>query len=188
MSITISATPLSGVLVIEPRVFRDTRGFFTESYHQRSLEQAGFYEVFVQDNHSRSTYGVLRGLHFQNLTAPMGKLVRCTRGAIFDVAVDLRVGSPTFSQWYGVELTEDNFKQLWVPVGFAHGFVTLTEVADVQYKCTNFYQPMAEGSIRWNDEQVGIRWPIAELTLSHKDQQAGFLTDYLIAPAFFYPV
>lgn len=184
MSLTVHVTPLSGVLLIEPRVFKDARGFFVESYHQRNLAQAGIIENFVQDNHSRSTYGVLRGLHYQNLEAPMGKLVRCTRGAIFDVAVDLRVGSPTFARWYGIELTEDNFRQLWVPVGFAHGFVTLTDMADVQYKCTNFYHPPAEGSIRWNDEQIGIRWPLDRPTLSTRDQQAQFLTDYLVTPAF----
>lgn len=187
MSFTIADTSLMGVLVIEPRVFRDARGFFVESYHQQRLAQVGFTEIFVQDNHSRSTYGVLRGLHYQNSTAPMGKLVRCTRGAIFDVAVDLRIGSPTFAQWYGLELTEENFKQLWIPSGFAHGFVTLTDMADVQYKCTNVYTPTAEGSIRWDDEQINVRWPISQPILSNRDQQAQSLADYLLAPAFHYP-
>ncbi len=186
MPLILHSTPLSGVLVIEPRVFRDARGFFLESYHQRDLAAAGLTDTFVQDNHSRSAYGVLRGLHYQDMTAPMGKLVRCTRGSIFDVAVDVRVGSPTFGQWFGVELTEDNFKQLWVPVGFAHGFVTLSEVADVQYKCTNFYTPAAEGSLCWDDPQIGIRWPVAAPTLSARDQHARSLADYLQAPAFHY--
>lgn len=186
MPITIFPTPLPGVLVIEPRVLRDPRGFFLESYHQRDLAAAGLTATFVQDNHSRSAQGVLRGLHYQDMTAPMGKLVRCTLGAIFDVAVDLRAGSPTFGQWFGVELSADNFKQLWVPVGFAHGFVTLTELADVQYKCTNFYTPAAEGSVRWDDPQIGIAWPVAAPTLSARDQQARSLADYMRAPAFHY--
>lgn len=186
MPLTIYSIPLSGVFVIEPRVFRDARGFFLESYHQRDLAAAGLNETFVQDNHSRSAHGVLRGLHYQDRTAPMGKMVRCTRGSIFDVAVDVRAGSPTFGQWFGVELTEDNFKQLWVPVGFAHGFVTLSEVADVQYKCTNFYTPAAEGSLRWDDPQIGIRWPVAAPILSARDQQARALADYVQAPAFHY--
>lgn len=184
MSIVMTPTHLSGVLVCEPKIYRDARGFFLESYHQRHFSMAGLTEIFVQDNHSRSTYGVLRGLHYQDLTAPMGKLVRCTRGAIFDVAVDLRVGSPTFSQWVGVELTEDNFKQLWVPVGFAHGFVSLTDVVDVQYKCTNFYTPAAEKSLLWNDRQIGIHWPIETPTLSERDQQASTLQQYLNKPVF----
>lgn len=175
---------LAGVLVIEPQVFRDSRGFFLESYHQRDFAAVGLAEAFVQDNHSRSARGVLRGLHYQDMTAPMGKLVRCTQGAIFDVAVDVRVGSPTFGQWVGVELSAENFKQLWVPVGFAHGFVTLSEVAEVQYKCTNFYAPAAEGCIRWDDPQIGISWPVQAPLLSARDQHAHTLAEYARAPAF----
>jgi len=186
MSITLHPTSLPDLFVIEVYPFVDKRGFFLESYHQRDFAKAGLTETFVQDNHSRSAAGVVRGLHYQDLTAPMGKLVRCTRGAIFDVAVDLRVGSPTFAQWFGVELSESNFKQLWVPVGFAHGFATLTEVAEVQYKCTNYYTPAAEGAIRWDDPQIGVRWPVTAPTLSGRDQQAPLLADYLSAPAFRY--
>lgn len=184
MPFNVTSTMLAGVLVIEPRVFRDSRGFFLESYHQRDFAAVGLTEAFVQDNHSRSARGVLRGLHYQDMTAPMGKLVRCTQGAVFDVAVDVRVGSPTFGQWVGVELSADNFKQLWVPVGFAHGFVTLSEIAEVQYKCTNFYAPSAEGCIRWDDPQIGISWPVQAPLLSARDQQAHTLAEYVRAPAF----
>lgn len=186
MKTFVTQTPLRDVKVIETQYFRDERGFFTESYHRHRYTELGLADEFVQDNHSRSVYGVVRGLHYQNMIAPMGKLVRCTRGAIFDVAVDLRVGSPTFAQWFGIELTEDNFKQLWVPVGFAHGFATLTEVAEVQYKCTNYYAPSAEGALRWNDPQVDINWLIKTPILSVRDQQAPQLADYLAAPAFRY--
>ena len=186
MKTTLIPTALEGVVVIEIDFPRDERGFFIESYHKRGLAELGLELEFVQDNHSRSRAGVLRGLHYQDLSAPMAKLVRCTRGAVFDVAVDLRVGAPTFGQWVGVELTEDNQRQLLVPVGFAHGFVALAEVTDIQYKCTNYYAPAAEGAVAWNDPEIGVRWPVAEPLLSARDRQAGSLRAYQGQPAFHY--
>lgn len=179
-------TPLDGVIEIEIDFFRDERGFFVESYHRRRFASLGLPDEFVQDNHSRSAARVLRGLHYQDMTAPMGKLVRCTQGAIFDVAVDLRVGSPTFGHWHGVELTAENMKQLYVPAGFAHGFVTLSEAAEVQYKCTGYYTPSAEGNITWNDPDIGIQWPVAEPILSKRDSNAASLRQYQERPAFHY--
>jgi dTDP-4-dehydrorhamnose 3,5-epimerase len=186
MEILVHNTPLPGVLEIEIKYFRDERGFFIESYHRRRFAEAGITAEFVQDNHSQSAGGVLRGLHYQDMTAPMGKLVRCTLGAVFDVAVDLRTGSPTFGQWYGLELSAENMKELYVPVGFAHGFATLTEWADVQYKCTGYYTPEAEGVLAWNDPEVGVAWPIAEPILSRRDSQGRSLRQYLEHPAFHY--
>lgn len=185
-AITITTTPLDGLLVIAIPVFRDARGFFVESYHQRKFAELGLAARFVQDNHSRSTKGVLRGLHYQNMTAPMAKLVRCTHGTVFDVAVDLRLGSPTFGQWFGVELTEENHTQLFVPVGFAHGFVVLSHVADIQYKCSNFYTPTAEGAVLWDDPEIGVAWPVTEPILSPRDQAAMSLRQYRGRPAFHY--
>lgn len=187
MKTIVYFTPLEGVLVVEIEYFRDERGFFIEAYHEWSFAEAGFPGVrFVQDNHSRSGAKVLRGLHYQDMTAPMGKLVRCTVGAIFDVAVDLRVGSPTFGKWFAVGLSAENMKQLWVPPGFAHGFATLSEVAEVQYKCSGFYTPSSEGALWWNDPDVGIKWPYNDPVLSKKDQNAPSLQDYLKNPAFHY--
>ena len=154
-------TALAGVLVLEPRVFGDDRGFFMESYNRRSFAQATGLDIdFVQDNHSRSRKGVLRGLHYQ-LRQPQGKLVRVTHGAVFDVAVDIRRGSPTFGRWVGVELSADNHRQLWVPPGLAHGFVVLSDSADFLYKTTDFYAPEHERSIAWDDPAIGIDWPLA---------------------------
>ena len=171
-------TALPGVLILEPRVFGDARGFFMESYNRRVFAEVTGQDVeFVQDNHSRSAKGVLRGLHYQ-LRQPQGKLVRAVRGAIFDVAVDIRRGSPTFGQWTGVELSEDNRRQLWVPAGLAHGFVVLSEAAEVLYKTTDYYAPEHERSIAWNDPALGIRWPVTgEPALSGKDQQGALLSD-----------
>lgn len=177
---------LPDVLIIEIKYFQDERGFFIENYHQQAFAEAGLTAQFVQDNHSRSGAKVLRGLHYQDKTSPMGKLVRCTRGAIFDVAVDLRVGSPTFAQWFGVELTEANQKQLWMPPGFAHGFVTLSETADVQYKCSGFYTPSSEGTLAWNDPEVAVAWPISDPVLSKRDLNGMSLQQYLRKPAFHY--
>ncbi|HWO93801.1 MAG TPA: dTDP-4-dehydrorhamnose 3,5-epimerase [Dehalococcoidia bacterium] len=179
-------TKLPGVLIIDTDFFRDERGFFIESYHRQRYAEHGITDEFVQDNHSRSAKGVLRGLHYQDMTAPMGKLVRCTRGAIWDVAVDLRAGSPTFGQWVGVELTEQNMRQLLVPVGFGHGFVALEDGSDVQYKCTGFYTPASEGTIAWNDADLGIEWPIADPIVSKRDSQGRSLREYAAAPAFRY--
>jgi dTDP-4-dehydrorhamnose 3,5-epimerase len=164
-------TALPGVLVLEPRLFGDARGFFLESWNARAFAQAtGLDTHFVQDNHSRSRRGVLRGLHYQ-IRQPQGKLVRVVRGAVFDVAVDLRRSSPTFGRWFGVALTEDNHRQLWVPPGFGHGFLVLSESADVLYKATDYYAPEHERSLLWNDPAVGVEWPLAgmEPVLSAKD-------------------
>ena len=159
-------TALPGVLILEPRVFGDARGFFMESYNRRVFAEVTGQDVeFVQDNHSRSAKGVLRGLHYQ-LRQPQGKLVRAVRGAIFDVAVDIRRGSPTFGQWTGVELSEDNRRQLWVPAGLAHGFLVLSEAAEVLYKTTDYYAPEHERSIAWDDPTIAIDWPLAALGLA----------------------
>ncbi|MDA3969776.1 MAG: dTDP-4-dehydrorhamnose 3,5-epimerase [Desulfobulbaceae bacterium] len=165
----IIKTALPGVVVIEPRVFGDQRGFFLETYRQDVLKDAGIDVDFIQDNHSRSTKGVLRGLHYQ-LTQPQGKLVRVTRGEIFDVAVDVRQGSPCFGQWYGTTLNDDNMRMLYIPPGFAHGFVVLSDIVDFLYKCTDYYHPQSEQGIHWNDPAVGIKWPTLDVQLSDKDQ------------------
>ena len=160
------------VVLIEPKVFGDARGFFFESFNQKAFNDAtGTNHQFVQDNHSRSAQGVLRGLHYQ-IQQPQGKLVRVARGRVWDVAVDIRKSSPTFGQWVGAELSEDNQHQLWVPPGFAHGFVVLSESADFLYKTTDYYAPEHERCIAWNDPQLAIAWPIAEApSLSAKDMQ-----------------
>ena len=172
----IIPTSIPDVLIIEPKVFGDTRGFFFESFNQRAFNEAVGQDVpFVQDNHSRSGKGVLRGLHYQAQQA-QGKLVRVARGRVFDVAVDVRTGSSTFGQWAGVELSEDNQRQFWVPAGFAHGFVVLSDTADFLYKTTDYYAPAYERCIAWDDPDVGIHWPLAEAgitqpILSDKDRQ-----------------
>lgn len=166
----IHTTHLEGVLHIEPRVFGDARGFFLETYNQQRYIAAGFPDVdFVQDNHSHSAKGVLRGLHFQ-LNHPQGKLVQASHGSVFDVAVDIRVGSPTFGQWYGCVLSGENHHQLWIPPKFAHGFCVLSDTADFMYKCTQVYHPEDEGGVLWNDANIGIDWPIHAPLLSEKDQ------------------
>ena len=173
-------TAIADVLIFEPKVFGDARGFFFESFNQQVFDQAvGRHVDFVQDNHSRSSKGVLRGLHYQ-IQQPQGKLVRVTRGAVFDVAVDIRRSAPTFGQWVGVELSESNHRQFWVPAGFAHGFVVLSDTADFLYKTTDYYAPAHERCIAWNDPDVGIDWPLAEAgisapILSDKDRQGASL-------------
>ena len=164
----ITETKLDGVLIIEPMVFGDLRGFFKETFQSERYREAGIEYTFVQDNYSRSQKGVLRGLHFQ-ITKPQGKLVSCPKGAVFDVAVDIDPNSITYGQYVGVELTEENHKQLWVPPGYAHGFCVLSETADFQYKCTDYYDPSDEGGVIWNDPDVAIEWPIADPSLSNKD-------------------
>ena len=161
-------TALPGVLIIEPKAFGDHRGFFLETFQVERYREAGITLPFVQDNHSRSQRGVLRGLHFQR-TRPQGKLVSVSRGAVYDVAVDIDPASATYGQFVGVELNDDNHRQMWVPPGYAHGFCVLSEVADFQYKCTDFYFPADEGGLLWNDPDVGIPWPITEPQLSAKD-------------------
>ena len=156
----VTRTEIEGVMVIEPRVFGDARGFFLESFNQQAFNDAVGVDVqFVQDNHSRSARGVLRGLHFQRPPHAQGKLVRVTQGSVFDVAVDIRKGSPTFGRWVGVELSAENHKQLWIPAGFAHGFLVTSDSADFLYKTTDYYAPQAEGCIRWDDPAMGIEWP-----------------------------
>ncbi|OSZ71689.1 dTDP-4-dehydrorhamnose 3,5-epimerase [Hydrogenophaga sp. IBVHS1] len=173
----VTPTRIPDVLIIEPKVFGDARGFFFESFNQRAFNEAtGLDLSFVQDNHSRSTRGVLRGLHYQ-VQQPQGKLVRVVRGAVFDVAVDIRKGSPTFGQWVGCELSEDNQRQLWVPPGLAHGFLVLSDTADFLYKTTDYYAPQHERCILWNDPGVGIKWPEGvQPMLSPKDQLGAFLS------------
>lgn len=184
MKTRIIKTDLPDLVIVEIDYFQDERGFFIESWHKRDFAAAGLDLEFVQEGHSRSGRDVLRGLHYQDTTAPMGKLVRCTVGVIFDVAVDLRVSSPTFGKWFGIELSAENKKQVYVPVGFAHGFATLTDVAEVQYKQTGYYTPSAEGTLAWNDPDVGITWPISNPMLSRRDQNGMSLKDYLKNPAF----
>ena len=166
----ITSTAIPEVLILEPRVFGDERGFFMESFNKKVFDEAVGRPVdFVQDNHSRSTKGVLRGLHYQ-IQQPQGKLVRVVRGAVFDVAVDIRRGSPTFGQWAGVELSEANHRQFWVPPGFAHGFLVLSDSADFLYKTTDYYAPAHERCIVWNDAELAIQWPAETPILSEKDR------------------
>lgn len=165
----VTETKLPGVIIVEPKVFGDSRGFFQETWQKARYENIGIKETFVQDNLSFSTRGVLRGLHFQNPNS-QGKLVSVFQGEVFDVAVDIRVDSPTFGQWSGVHLSGENHRQLWVPPGFAHGFCVLSDTAYFMYKCTDVYNPLAEGGILWNDPDIGIEWPLKEVTLSDKDK------------------
>ena len=172
----VTKTAIEGVLMIQPKVFGDERGFFLETFQAERYAEAGINETFVQDNHSHSAKGVLRGLHFQK-KHPQGKLVQVTSGQVFDVAVDIRQGSPTFGQWVGILLDAKSHQQFYVPAGCAHGFCVVSEEADFHYKCTDYYQPQDEGSLLWNDPAIGIDWPIENPTLSEKDQKAGTLAD-----------
>ena len=175
----ITPTQLQEVILVEPRVFRDERGFFLETYHAEKYRQGGIDAVFVQDNHSSSTQDILRGLHAQRLR-PQGKLVRCVEGEIWDVAVDIRRGSPTFGQWVGVTLSAADFRQLWIPPGFAHGFCVLSPRAQVEYKCTALYDAADELAIAWNDPEIDIAWPlVGEPILSAKDRAAPLLASTL---------
>lgn len=185
-SMEVIKTDIEGVVIIEPLIFRDDRGYFYESFSQREFEEKVFRTTFVQDNQSKSSYGVLRGLHFQKPPYCQSKLVRCIKGAVLDVAVDLRKGSPTFGKHVAVELTEENHRQLFVPRGFAHGFAVLSEEAVFQYKCDNFYNKESEGAIAWDDPELAIDWriPADKALLSEKDKlnksikEADFLFDY----------
>jgi len=183
----IIPTILPEVLILEPRVFGDERGFFLESYNRRAFNDAVGYAVdFVQDNHSRSVQGVLRGLHYQLPPHGQGKLVRVAAGRVFDVAVDMRRGSPRFGQWVGAELTAENQRQIWIPPGFAHGFLVLSDSADFLYKTTDYYAPPAERSVRWDDPVLGIRWPVpatVQVVLSAKDAAAPSLKAAQAFPA-----
>jgi len=175
----VMPTAIPEVLILEPKVFGDERGFFMESFNQKVFDEAvGYHVDFVQDNHSRSSRGVLRGLHYQ-IQQPQGKLVRVATGTVFDVAVDIRRSSPTFGKWVGVELSAENHRQLWVPAGFAHGFLVLSEFADFLYKASDYYSPTHERGIRWNDSAVSVDWPEcdSELVISSKDSDAAALED-----------
>ena len=173
--IKVTTCDIEGLCVIEPTVFKDERGYFMETYNQNDFKEAGLDMVFVQDNQSMSTRGVLRGLHYQK-QFPQGKLVRVVRGTVFDVAVDLRTDSKTYGKWFGVELSAENKKQFYIPEGFAHGFLVLSDEAEFVYKCTDFYHPGDEGGMAWNDPEIGIEWPLqdgVELIISEKDQKWG---------------
>ena len=177
--ITVTPCDIEGLYVIEPTVFKDERGYFVETYNQNDMKEAGLDMVFVQDNQSMSTRGVLRGLHFQK-QFPLGKLVRVVRGKVFDVAVDLRSDSKTYGKWFGVELSAENMKQFYIPEGFAHGFLVLSDEAEFCYKCTDFYHPGDEGGLAWNDPEIGVEWPLEEgvdLIISEKDQKWKGLKD-----------
>ena len=174
----LTETTLAGVYIVEPVVFGDHRGFFMESWSQRDFGAAGLEYRFVQDNHSSSTVrGTLRGIHFQRGEKAQAKLVRCTRGAVLDVAVDLRPSSPTYKKWVGVELSKENKRQLLIPRGFGHGFVTLTDDVEFLYKADNYYAPEADGGIRWNDPDIGVDWGVENPVLSEKDSRSPFLKD-----------
>ncbi len=172
-------TDIEGVLVLEPKVFNDARGYFFESYNERDFNALVGNVNFIQDNESRSQYGVLRGLHFQKGEHSQAKLVRVVRGKVYDVAVDLRKSSPTFGKYVGVELTEDNHRQFFIPRGFAHGFAVMSDIAVFQYKCDNLYAPESEGAIMWNDPDLNIKWPVEadKIILSEKDKHHPFLKD-----------
>lgn len=177
--ITVTPCDIEGLYVIEPTVFKDERGYFVETYNQNDMKEAGLDMVFVQDNQSMSTRGVLRGLHFQK-QFPQGKLVRVVRGKVFDVAVDLRSDSKTYGKWFGVELSAENMKQFYIPEGFAHGFLVLSDEAEFCYKCTDFYHPGDEGGLAWNNPEIGVEWPLEEgvdLIISEKDQKWKGLKD-----------
>ena len=177
--ITVTPCDIEGLYVIEPTVFKDERGYFVETYNQNDMKEAGLDMVFVQDNQSMSTRGVLRGLHFQK-QFPQGKLVRVVRGKVFDVAVDLRSDSKTYGKWFGVELSAENMKQFYIPEGFAHGFLVLSDEAEFCYKCTDFYHPGDEGGLAWNDSEIGVEWQLEEgvdLIISEKDQKWKGLKD-----------
>jgi dTDP-4-dehydrorhamnose 3,5-epimerase len=189
MQLKIESLHLNGVAVIVPEVFQDERGFFTEVYRADQFKEMGLPETFVQDNHSRTAHSVVRGLHFQ-WDPPMGKLMRVTVGKAFLVAVDIRKGSPTLGQWFGVEVSAEDKKQVWAPAGFARGFCVTSEFAEVQYKCTGIYSSKAESGILWNDPALGIQWPVEKPVLSAKDTKAQTLAQWLASPLadnFTYP-
>ncbi len=179
MKISIINEALNGLLVLQPEAFEDERGFFIETYRKDQFNELGIHEEFVQDNHSRSSKGVLRGLHFQ-WEPPMGKVMRVTQGEAFLVAVDIRKGSPTLGQWHGEIVSAANKKMVWAPAGFARGFCTLSEFAEIQYKCSGLYSNKAESGILWNDPEIGIVWPIENPQLSEKDKVAQTLEEWLV--------
>ena len=184
MKARITETPFGGLLIVDIEHFQDERGFFLESWNRRDFESAGIFADFVQDSHSASRYGVLRGMHYQDKRAPTAKLVRCTVGRILDAVVDFRADSPTFGKAFTVELTDKNKTMLWVPVGFAHGFATMSDYCEVQYKQTDFYNPETEGGIAWNDPDIRIAWPYTDPILSQRDQSQKSFAEYRKNPAF----
>ena len=181
MQVKIESQHLNGIVVIMPDVFEDARGFFTEVYREDQFKQLGLPTNFVQDNHSRSVKNVVRGLHFQ-WEPPMGKLMRVTIGSAFLVAVDIRKNSPTLGQWFGLEASAQNKKQVWAPAGFARGFCVTSDVAEIQYKCTGIYNNGGESGILWNDPKIGVKWPVADPILSGKDEKAQTLDQWLASP------
>lgn len=181
MKINIESRHLGDVVVLVPEVFQDARGFFCETYREDQFAAHGLPTRFVQDNHSRSAKGVVRGLHFQ-WAPPMGKLMRVTAGAAFLVAVDIRKGSPTLGKWFGVEASADNRRCVWAPAGFARGFCSLADGTEIQYKCTGLYNSKAESGIRWNDPEIGIQWPLRDVSFSDKDSKARTLAEWLASP------
>jgi dTDP-4-dehydrorhamnose 3,5-epimerase len=181
VEIRIESRHLGDVVVLVPEIFQDSRGFFMETFREDQFKALGLPYQFVQDNHSRSVKGVLRGLHFQ-WAPPMGKLMRVSLGTAFLVAVDIRKGSPTLGKWVGVEASAENRRQVWAPAGFARGFCVLSDVAEIQYKCTGFYNSKAESGIRWDDPEIGIQWPLSDVQLSEKDRKAQTLAQWLAAP------
>ena len=184
MTLRLTPTPLQGLLVVEIDYFKDDRGFLIESWNRKDFAAAGLTDDFVQDNHSASVAGVVRGMHYQDMHAPMAKLVRCTVGRILDVAIDLRASSPTFGKWFSIELSAENKKLIYIPVGFAHGYATLADYCEVQYKQTGYYRPDAEGGITWNDPDIAIAWPHESPVLSKRDQHLASFRDYRKKPAF----
>jgi len=181
MEIRVESRQLGEVVVLVPDIFQDSRGFFLEAFREDQFQALGLPTRFVQDNHSRSVKGVVRGLHFQ-WDPPMGKLMRVTVGSAFLVAVDIRTGSSTLGKWFGIEASAANRRQVWAPAGFARGFCVLSDVAEIQYKCTGLYNSKAESGIRWNDPKIGVEWPVSEPLLSEKDQKAQTLEEWLARP------
>ena len=181
MDIRVESRHLGEIVVLVPDVFQDSRGFFMETFREDQFKAMGLPYHFVQDNHSRSAKGVVRGLHFQ-WDPPMGKLMRVSLGSAFLVAVDIRKGSPTLGQWFGTEVSAENRRQLWAPAGFARGFCVLSDIAEIQYKCTGLYNSKAESGVRWNDPQIGVQWPVEQPSLSQKDSEAQTLDQWLNKP------
>jgi len=181
MQMTIESRHLNDVVVVVPEIFQDSRGFFSETFRADQFKSLGLPTEFVQDNHSRSAKGVVRGLHFQ-WDPPMGKLMRVTMGSAFLVAMDIRKGSPTLGKWFGVEASAENRRAVWAPAGFARGFCALSDPTEIQYKCTGLYNSKAESAIRWNDPMIGINWPLADVIVSEKDRNARTLEQWLAAP------
>ncbi len=184
MKTHVTPTPLAGLVVVDIDHAKDDRGFFLESWNKKDFAAAGLTDDFVQDNHSASVAGVIRGMHYQDMQAPMAKLVRCTVGRILDVAIDLRASSPTFGKWFSIELSAENKRLVYIPVGFAHGYATLSDYCEVQYKQTGYYRPDAESGISWNDPDIAIAWPYESPVVSKKDQHQPSFREYRKRPAF----